>query len=73
MLSGAFRKKMYRSIKNLLVDVDRWLQEYSKCRSHQGHWYYGKTLMQPLLYYSVPLAKEKILAADAAEDSLSVS
>ena len=34
---------------------------------------YEKMLMQPFLYYSVPLAKEKILSADATEDSLSVS
>ncbi len=39
-----------------------WLQEDNEQQSHQGRWYYGKTPMQTFLD-SVPLAKDKILAA----------
>ena len=39
-----------------------WLQEYNERRPHQGRWCYGKTPMQTFVD-SVPLAKQKILAA----------
>ena len=58
----AFRKKIYRTLEALQTDLDVWLQEYNEQRSHQGRWCYGKTPMQTFLD-SVPLAKEKILAA----------
>ncbi|MDA2909560.1 IS481 family transposase [Nitrospiraceae bacterium AH_259_D15_M11_P09] len=58
----AFRKKIYRTLEELQTDLESWLQEYNEHRSHQGRWCYGKTPMQTFLD-SVPLAKEKILAA----------
>lgn len=58
----AFRKKVYRALDELQVDLDAWLQEYNEQRSHQGRWCYGKTPWQTFLD-SVPLAKEKMLAA----------
>ncbi|HWR21766.1 MAG TPA: helix-turn-helix domain-containing protein [Verrucomicrobiae bacterium] len=58
----AFRKTIYRTIEELQVNLDAWLQEYNERRPHQGRWYYGKTPMQTFLD-SVPLAKEKLLAA----------
>jgi hypothetical protein len=58
----AFRKKIYRTLEELQRDLDVWLQEYNEHRSHQGRWCYGKTPMQTFLD-SVPLAKEKMLAA----------
>lgn len=58
----AFRKKVYRALDELQVDLDAWLQEYNEQRSHQGRWCYGKTPWQAFLD-SVPLAKEKMLAA----------
>jgi len=58
----AFRKKIYCTLEALQTDLDVWLQEYNEQRSHQGRWCYGKTPMQTFLD-SVPLAKEKILAA----------
>ena len=58
----AFRKKIYRTLEELQADLDVWLQEYNEQRSHQGRWCYGKTPMQTFLD-SVPLAKEKMLAA----------
>jgi transposase InsO family protein len=58
----AFRKKIYRSIEELQVDLDAWLDDYNENRPHQGRWCYGKTPMQTFVD-GVPLAKEKILAA----------
>lgn len=58
----AFRKKIYRTLDELQADLDHWLQEYNEQRSHQGRWCYGKTPLQTFAD-SVPLAKEKMLAA----------
>ena len=58
----AFRKKIYRTLEELQVDLDGWLQEYNEQRPHQGRWCYGKTPRQTFMD-SVPLAKEKMLAA----------
>ena len=58
----AFRKKLYHSIEELQQDLDAWLEEYNERRPHQGRWCYGKTPMQTFTD-SVPLAKEKIIAA----------
>ena len=58
----AFRKKIYRTLEELQADLDAWLQEYNEQRSHQGRWCYGKTPMSTFID-SVPLAKEKMLAA----------
>jgi len=58
----AFRKQIYRTLDDLQQDLDGWVQEYNEQRSHQGRWCYGKTPMQTFLD-SVPLAKEKMLAA----------
>jgi transposase InsO family protein len=57
-----FRKKIYRTLEDLQADLDTWLREYNEHRSHQGRWCYGKTPMQTFMD-SVPLAKEKMLAA----------
>jgi transposase InsO family protein len=58
----AFRKKIYSSIEELQSDLDRWLKGYNEGRPHQGRWCYGKTPMQTFID-SVPLAKEKMIAA----------
>ncbi len=58
----AFRKKLYTSLVELQADLDAWLTVYNEQRAHQGRWCYGKTPMQTFLD-SVPLAKEKMLAA----------
>lgn len=58
----AFRKKIYRSLEELQADLDAWLQEYNERRPHQGRWCYGKTPLQTFVD-TVPLAKEKVLAA----------
>ena len=41
----AFRKKIYGSIADLQVDLDRWVQSYNEERPHQGRWCFGKTPM----------------------------
>ena len=57
-----FRKKLYKTIAELQADLDQWLKLYNEERTHQGRWCYGKTPMQTFID-SIPLAKEKILAA----------
>ena len=58
----AFRKKIYRTIDELQVDLDGWVVDYNNQRPHQGRWCYGKTPTQTLID-ALPLAKEKLMAA----------
>lgn len=58
----AFRKKIYRTLDELQADLDRWLRLYNEQRPHQGKWCYGKTPTQTFID-SIPLAKEKMIAA----------
>jgi len=57
-----FRKKIYRTIDELQVELDAWIAEYNQQRPHQGRWCFGKTPMQTFLD-ALPLAKEKLMAA----------
>jgi hypothetical protein len=45
----AFRRKIYRLIEQLQVDLDSWIASYNKERPHQGRWCFGKTPMQTFL------------------------
>jgi transposase InsO family protein len=58
----AFRKKVYRSIEELQVDLDAWIRDYNEARPHQGRWCFGKTPMQTFLD-ALPVTKEKTIAA----------
>jgi len=58
----AFRKKIYSTLDVPQADLDRWLKLYNEQRSHQGRWCYGKTPTQTFID-SIPLAKEKMIAA----------
>jgi transposase InsO family protein len=58
----AFRKKIYSTLDVLQADLDRWLKLYNEQRPHQGKWCYGKTPTQTFID-SIPLAKEKMIAA----------
>ena len=58
----AFRKKLYRSIDELQIDLDAWLVEFNLNRPHQGRWCFGKTPMQTFLD-AKPIAQEKMIAA----------
>ena len=58
----AFRKKIYKTLEELQSDLDTWIKLYNEERPHQGRWCYGKTPMQTFVD-SIPLAKEKMIAA----------
>jgi len=45
----AFRRRIYRSIDELQVDVDEWLRYYNNERTHQGKMCCGRTPMQTLI------------------------
>ena len=45
----AFRTKIYRSIEELQLDLDKWLDEYNKKRTHQGKFCNGRTPMECFL------------------------
>ena len=55
-----FRKKLYRSLEELQVDVDEWVRKYNEERPHSGRYCYGKTPWQTFLD-SKHLALEKDL------------
>ena len=58
--SVAFRKKLYSSLEELQLDLDRWLREYNQEREHSGKYCFGKTPMRTFLD-STHLAQEKML------------
>ena len=45
----AFRKKIYTSLEELQLDVDRWIAKYNEERPHSGKHCYEKTPMQTFL------------------------
>ena len=45
----AFRKKIYRSLEDLQVDLDDWLRQYNEERTHQGKHCNGRTPLQTLM------------------------
>lgn len=56
----AFRKKVYNSFEELQKDLDSWLEEYNRNRTHSGKYCYGKTPYQTFVD-SLHLAKIKLL------------
>ena len=44
--SITFRKKIYRTLDELQLDVDYWISQYNEQRPHRGKHCYGKTPMQ---------------------------
>jgi len=56
----AFRKKIYHSLDEIQEDVDKWIEEYNKERTHSGKYCFGKTPYQTFLD-SKSLADEKML------------
>lgn len=56
----AFRKKLYRSLDELQLDLDQWIEEYNQQRTHSGKYCFGKTPMDTFRD-SLHLAKEKML------------
>lgn len=62
----AFRKKIYRSVEELQIDVDLWVNKYNTQRTHSGKHCYGKTPMQTFLD-SKHIALEKNIPSDINE------
>ena len=56
----AFRKKIYQNPYEIQKDVDKWIEEYNKERTHSGKYCFGKTPYQTFLD-SKYLADEKML------------
>lgn len=56
----AFRKKIYRTLDELQVDLDVWLRHYNQERTHQGKHCNGRTPMQTFIDGKV-IATEKML------------
>jgi hypothetical protein len=42
----AFRKKLYTSLDELQADLDEWLEQYNRERSHSGKYCEGRTPLQ---------------------------
>lgn len=58
--ASAFRRKLYRSLEEIQIDVDAWVETYNAERTHSGKYCYGKTPLQTFIE-SAPLAHEKQL------------
>ena len=63
-----FRKKLYRSVEELQVDLDAWLAKYNEQRPHSGRYCYGKTPMQTFRE-TVHIARDKTIRASETSDS----
>lgn len=68
--ANAFRRKIYRSLEELQIDVDEWVRHYNEQRTHSGKHCFGKTPLQTL-QDSIPLALAKqlnqtLLTSDSA-------
>jgi transposase InsO family protein len=55
-----FRRKLYRDLETLQLDLDEWLHHYNLERPHSGRYCFGKTPMQTFVE-SLNLAKQKML------------
>ncbi len=70
----AFRKKLYRSVEELQVDLDAWLAKYNEQRPPSGRHCYGKTPMQPFretLHIAVDKTIRSLDQSDNAQPILS--
>jgi transposase InsO family protein len=65
----AFRKKIYRSLEDLQIDLDAWLVKYNTQRTNQGKHCKGRTPMQTFLEDRC-LVNEKDLSKLTAEENL---
>lgn len=45
----AFRKKIYRSVEELQIDLDEWISYYNNDRTHQGKMCCGRTPMETFI------------------------
>ncbi len=64
----AFRKKLYRPVEELQVDLDAWPARYNEQRPHSGRYCYGKTPMQSFRE-TLHIARDKTIMASDPSDS----
>ncbi len=66
-----FRKKLYRSVEELQVDVDEWIRRYNMERPHSERYCYGKMPWQTFLE-SKHIALSKYIApgGDASDNGI---
>lgn len=57
-----FRKKLYSSIEELQMDLDEWISDYNKNRTHQGKMCCGRTPMETFLD-GMKISREKEIQA----------
>ena len=58
----AFRKKIYSSLNELQLDLDKWLKHYNEDRTHQGKMCCGRTPMQTLIDARQVVESKKLAA-----------
>ena len=56
----AFRKKIYSSLEQMQTDLDTWIDDYNRNRTHTGKYCFGRTPLQTF-EETLSLAKEKQL------------
>jgi transposase InsO family protein len=56
----AFRKKIYSSLEQMQTDLDAWIEDYNRNRTHTGKYCFGRTPLQTF-EETLTLAKEKQL------------
>lgn len=42
----AFRKKIYNTLEELRADLDEWVEQYNRERTHTGKYCFGRTPLQ---------------------------
>lgn len=55
-----FRTKLYQTLEDLQLDLDKWMQHYNQERPHSGRYCFGKTPMETFIE-SLNLAQQKLL------------
>ena len=65
----AFRKRLYRSLEELQMEVDLWINKYNTQRPHSGKYCYGKTPMKTFLD-AKHIALEKVIPSDNMESQM---
>jgi transposase InsO family protein len=66
-----FRKKLYRSLEELQVDLDAWLESYNRERPHSGRYCYGKTPWETFQQSKhLALAKDLSRGGDQSDNTI---
>jgi hypothetical protein len=68
----AFRKKIYRTMEELQEDLDKWLVEYNRSRTHQGKNCNGRTPYQCFQEHKKE-AQDKMIGYTKLEESVNLT